>query len=93
MLKMDNTVSQKNKQTSSFISFRCTSCEQELEVQIEQAGSSSECPACGNPITIPCASEVGTLRSLQDPNNKIMSAAEIEAMKSRTIRIELSDDF
>ena len=86
-------MSQHIKQAASFISFRCKSCGQEIEVQTEQAGNSSECPACGNFINIPCASEAGTLRGPQHQDGEVMGAAESEAMKSRTIRIELSDDF
>lgn len=62
-------------------------------MQIEQAGNSSECPACANAITIPCMSESGTLRGPQGQGGEAMETPEIEAMKSRTIRIELSDDF
>ena len=89
---MDVTVSHHIEQ-AAFITFRCKSCGQEIEVQIEQAGNSSECPACGNFIKIPDVSEAGTLRGPQDQDNESLDAVGVAAMKSRTIRIELSDDF
>jgi len=35
------------------ISFKCSICEQELEVDASAAGSSIECPACGSSISVP----------------------------------------
>ncbi len=83
---MGITVNKQLDRDETFISFRCKSCGQEIEAQLEMAGSESECPACGNPIQIPLASEAGTLRAAHDEKTA-------EALKGRTIRIELSDDF
>jgi DNA-directed RNA polymerase subunit RPC12/RpoP len=35
------------------ISFKCPICDQELEVDASGAGSTIECPACNNSITVP----------------------------------------
>ena len=35
------------------ISFKCPICDQELEVDASGAGSTIECPACSNSITVP----------------------------------------
>lgn len=63
---------------NSFISFVCTSCSQEIEVATSMAGQTVECPACG-------------ARLLVAPSSQQPTKAQLDAMKSRTIRIELSD--
>jgi nucleoid DNA-binding protein len=84
-----------------FISFRCRNCSQEIEAPLDMAGSASECPSCGNTIEVPFASEPGTLwggplkeqaAQPQAPSLQQQEAVR-DAMKSRTIRIELPDDF
>jgi len=87
------TVSQQTEQEAAFISFRCVSCGQEIEAHADMADTASECPACGNPIRVPDASEDGTLWGRPESDREPYDAAQTEAMKSRTIRIELSDDF
>jgi len=87
------TVSQQTEQEAPFISFRCVSCGQEIEAHSDMAETTSECPACGNPIRVPDASEDGTLWGRPESDREPYDAAQTEAMKSRTIRIELSDDF
>lgn len=62
----------------SFISVVCPACHQEIEVDASMAGQKVECPACG--------ASVSALPPDQGP-----TAAQLEAMKSRTIRIELPD--
>ena len=59
-----------------YSSFLCTSCHTEIQASPDMVGLETECPACGARIVIPSPDE--------DP-------ATIEAMKSRTIRIELGD--
>jgi nucleoid DNA-binding protein/DNA-directed RNA polymerase subunit RPC12/RpoP len=82
-----------------FISFRCQNCSQEIEAPLDMAGSSSECPSCGNTIEIPFTSGPGTLWGGALPEQQVQAQtpaqqeAVHEAMKSRTIRIELPDDF
>jgi hypothetical protein len=41
------------------IIFKCPHCEQELEVDAGGAGSTLECPACSNIITVPAADSDG----------------------------------
>jgi len=62
----------------SFISFVCTSCRQELEVAKSMVGQTVECPACGAHLVVASPDQQPT-------------KAQLDAMKSRTIRIELSD--
>ena len=64
---------------SKFVSFVCTTCRQEIEAPAEKIGQTVECPACGAHIVVAPAEE-------QAPTQ-----AQLDAMKSRTIRIELSD--
>ena len=61
-----------------FVSFICTSCGQEIEADASKVGQTVECPACG-------AHLVGA------PPEQTPTQAQRDAMKSRTIRIELSD--
>ena len=64
---------------NSFVSFVCTTCRQEIEAPAEKIGQTVECPACGAHIVVAPAEQ-------QAPTQ-----AQLDAMKSRTIRIELSD--
>lgn len=63
---------------NSFVSFICTSCRQEIEAAREMVGQTVECPACGARIVV-------------SPPEQGPTQAQMDAMKSRTIRIELSD--
>jgi len=70
-----------------FISFRCNNCQTEIEASPDMIGQGTECPACGTHIVIPGPDETNVVRHAvgdDDPD-------AIEAMKSRTIRIELGD--
>ena len=72
---------------NSFISFRCESCRTEIEASPDMIGQTTECPACGMKIVIPSSNMDDIVRHDAwdaDPST-------IEAMKSRTIRIELED--
>jgi DNA-directed RNA polymerase subunit RPC12/RpoP len=40
------------------ISFKCPTCDQELEVDASAAGSTIECPSCSTVITVPVAEPV-----------------------------------
>lgn len=64
--------------STKFISFTCSSCHQEIEVGRELEGQIVECPACGVRIKVE-APEQGPTQ------------AQLDAMKSRTIRIEIGD--
>lgn len=65
---------------TSFISFVCPSCRQEIEAPVELANQETECPACAALIHVPAVHERP-------------SHAQLEAMKSRTIRIELPGNW
>ena len=72
---------------NGFVSFRCGNCNTEIEASPDMIGQTTECPACGARITIPDAKTDDVVRhgvGDVDPD-------AIEAMKSRTIRIELGD--
>ena len=74
---------------NGFVSFCCGNCHTEIEASPDMIGQTTECPACGTRITIPDAAA--------SPDPVVRHAAEeenpdaLEAMKSRTIRIELGD--
>ena len=46
---------------NALISFRCPRCRQEVEATGDMVGLETECPTCGNPITVPAQSEPGTI--------------------------------
>ena len=73
--------------TPSFVSFRCGSCHTEIEASPDMIGQSTECPACGAKIVIPAPGSGNVVRHAAGDDDP----ASIEAMKSRTIRIELED--
>ena len=71
-----------------FIDFRCESCKTEIQASLDMIGQSTECPACGAKLVVP-GSETGSSvvrHGAGDDDPEV-----IEAMKSRTIRIELGD--
>ena len=61
-----------------FVSFICSACRQEIEAAESMIGQTVECPACGTRLVV-------------TPPDQNPTQAQLEAMKSRTIRIELSD--
>lgn len=75
------------KNEDGFTSFACRSCSTEIEASLDMIGEETECPACGAKITIPDNTDDGVVRF--GPDEK--SLANEKAMKSKTIRIELSD--
>ena len=83
------------------ISFKCTTCGQEIVAPLETIGYEAECPACGAILLVPDKSEPGTTYAPGGDGEKkeIVSVQEIEDMnpatlKTRTIRIDalLFDD-
>ena len=82
-----------NQHEEKFISFRCKTCKQEIEAPDDMATTISECPGCGARMEIPAESEDGTLWGKPLDNQVAYDFEETEAIKSRTIRIELADDF
>ncbi len=79
-----------------FVSFRCKDCGQEMEAPLEMIGAANECPSCGETLIVPPASEAGTIwhqPRVTSPEKLPPTPSAIAAMKGRTIRIELPDDF
>ena len=70
----------------AFVSFRCDKCSTEIEASPDMIGLETECPACGTKIVIP-EPKAGVVRHSAGDDDP----EAIEAMKSRTIRIELGD--
>ena len=71
----------------SFTAFLCDSCHTEIQASPDMIGQETECPACGTKLVIPGPEADNVIRHVagdDDPET-------IEAMKSRTIRIELGD--
>ena len=78
---------------TAFISFVCPACHQEIESPSDMANQETECPTCAAVIHVPAESEPGTLWALPATNNSGPSKEQKDAMKSRTIRIELPDNW
>jgi DNA-directed RNA polymerase subunit RPC12/RpoP len=78
-----------NVEETVYLSFICPSCRQEIEAPADLAGQETECPACAAPISVPAESEPDTLWGVFPASHGGLSPAQIQAMKSRTIRIEL----
>ena len=85
--------------SDGFVTFFCPRCHQEIEASYDMVGEEAECPACGNILKVPSASEKGSTRdapgqaSDPQPQKEVVSAAEAAnlypaMMKSRTIRID-----
>lgn len=70
---------------NGFTCFRCNSCHTEIEATLDLIGDVTECPACGEKLTVPAP-----IRRHAASDDDGMSE---QAMKSRTIRIELEDDL
>ena len=75
-----------------FMSFLCPSCSTEIEATLDMIGERTECPACGSTIVVPdnrddIPADDGIIRHGQDDTAK----AKTQALKGRTIRIELGD--
>lgn len=69
-----------------FTAFQCTSCHTEIEATLDMIGLETECPACGAKITVPDNRDDGIVRHGADEDS-----GAPQALKSRTIRIELGD--
>ncbi len=70
-----------------FTSFVCDKCHTEIEASPDLIGQETECPACGTKLIIPDNRSDGITRhgiGDDDPD-------AAQALKSRTIRIELGD--
>ena len=70
-----------------FTSFLCDHCHTEIEATLDLVGQETECPACGAKLVVPAPAADEVKRHAVndiDPNRT-------QAMKGRTIRIELGD--
>jgi hypothetical protein len=77
---------------NGFISFVCNACHQEIEASLDMIGERTECPACGAPLTVPSPQNQDAKQPSQPSANRTSAdEAALNAMKSRTIRIELSN--
>ncbi len=76
-----------------FLSFVCPACRQEIEAPADMAQQETECPTCAALIHVPAVSEPGTLWGVPIEKKTGPSKAQTDAMKSRTIRIELPDSW
>ena len=74
---------------AAYTRFLCPSCSTEIQASPDMVGIETECPACGAKICIPAPEPEsdGIVRHAADDDDP----ETIEAMKSRTIRIELGD--
>ena len=72
---------------AAYSNFLCKSCGTEIQASPDMVGLETECPACGAHIVIPAPETDGVVRHRAGDDDP--DAAE--AMKSRTIRIELGD--
>ena len=71
------------------VSFRCPKCRQEIEASQDMVGEAAQCPSCGTMLVVPRTSEAGTLHS----TGPAVDPRQLQAMKSRTMRINMPDDF
>ena len=71
------------------VSFVCPACKQEIEASRDMAGEKTACPNCGEPLVVPAES---TSNTLHDTSQEI-DPKTIQAMKGRTMRIDMGEDF
>ena len=82
--------SEPDPEEEQMISFICPTCKQEIEASRDMSGETTPCPNCGAPIVVPAESTSNTLHSADSKN---MDAKSLQAMKGRTMRIDLGDEF
>ena len=70
------------------VSFACRSCKQHIEAPFDMAGESAQCPGCGTWLTVPAQAESGTVHAAGDTDPQT-----VQAMKGRTMRIDINEDF
>ena len=74
------------------VSFFCPNCHQEIEASIDLAGTQAECPNCAMTFEIPFESETAP-QAVERHAPGDDSQAQIQARKSKTMRIDLPDNF
>ena len=70
-----------------YTSFHCSNCRTEIQATPDMIGQETECPACGAKLTVPDNRDDGITRHAADD----VDPNRTQAIKSRTIRIELGD--
>lgn len=70
-----------------FVGFQCPSCKTEIEASPDMIGQETECPACGTKIIVPDNRQDDIVRHGANDSDERTA----QALKSRTIRIELGD--
>ena len=70
------------------VSFVCPTCKQEIEASRDMVGETTACPNCGSPLLVPAESASNTLHASPNADDKA-----IQAMKGRTMRIDMGEDF
>lgn len=71
----------------NYTSFLCEKCHTEIQASLDMIGQDAECPACGMHLIIPDNRDDGIVRHGPEISDK----SRAQALKSRTIRIELED--
>ena len=71
----------------NYTCFHCEKCHTEIQATADMIGLEAECPACGAKLVIPGPEADNVIRHVAGDDDP----EAIEAMKSRTIRIELGD--
>jgi len=74
---------------ATYTSFLCKKCKTEIQASLDMVGQDAECPACGTKMKIPPPNSDDVVRHCRDEADP----DAIQAMKSRTIRIELDDIY
>ena len=72
----------------TFTCFLCQNCKTEIQASSDMIGQEAECPACGAKLIIPDAVDDGIGRHGPEEDD---DPDAVQAMKSRTIRIDLGD--
>lgn len=85
----DLGLDQPKVEESQMVSFRCPQCRQEIEASLDMVGEEAQCPNCGMTMVVPNESESGTLHS----DGPAVDPRQLQAMKGRTMRINMPDDF
>ena len=75
-------------QPGQMVSFICPACKQEIEASRDMAGETTACPNCGEPLLVPAESTSNTLHASPNADPKTL-----QAMKGRTMRIDIGEDF
>ena len=75
--------------SEQMVSFICTACQQEIEASRDMIGETTACPNCGAPLVVPAESASNTLHD----TSHVIDPKVMQAMKGRTMRIDMGEDF